>query len=338
MPLDRDEAFYRSAEARAVADNIVSFQTPAGGWGKNQNRSGPPRALGEGWAIVEHLPAYAAGDIQAADAGWAYVGTIDNGATTTELRFLARVQGQHPGSDGEPYRAAFLKGVRYLLAAQYPNGGWPQVYPLQGGYHDAITYNDNAVVEVTRLLKEVGAGAAPYGFVPREIARAAGAAADKALAVLLRSQIVVDGQRTIWAQQHDALTLAPVGARAFEPIALSTAESAGILRFLMEQPEPSPAVITAVESGVAWLTQHGLRDVEWSRSEARLISKPSAGPIWARLYDVRTFTPVFGDRDHKIHDDVGEISLERRRGYSWFNSAPAGAIARFEKWKQRMAR
>jgi PelA/Pel-15E family pectate lyase len=37
--------------------------------------------------------------------------------------------------------------VRYLLAAQFPNGGWPQVWPLEGGYHDAVTFNDNAVSE-----------------------------------------------------------------------------------------------------------------------------------------------------------------------------------------------
>ena len=338
MPLERDGSFYRSAEARAIADNIVSFQTPAGGWGKNQNRTGPPRARGEGWAIVERLPTYAAGDIQAADDRWAYVGTIDNGATTTELRFLGRVQAQHPGRGGDAYRAAFLKGLRYLLAAQYPNGGWPQVYPLQGGYHDAITYNDDAVVEVTRLLAEVGAAGTSYAFVPIGLAAEARVAADKALSVLVRSQVVVNGRRTVWAQQHDALTLAPVGARAFEPIALSSAESAGILRFLMEQPKPSQEMIAAVESGIAWLRAHGLCDVEWSRSDARLVSRSGAGPIWARLYDVGTSKPVFGDRDRKVYDDVGEISIERRRGYSWFNTAPAAAIARFEKWKPRGAR
>ena len=29
------------------------------------------------------------------------------------------------------YRAAFDRGVDYLLAAQYPNGGWPQYFPLR---------------------------------------------------------------------------------------------------------------------------------------------------------------------------------------------------------------
>src|SRR5690606_41517082 len=39
MPLDRPAEWYAGAEARAVADAVVSFQTPAGGWSKNQDRS-----------------------------------------------------------------------------------------------------------------------------------------------------------------------------------------------------------------------------------------------------------------------------------------------------------
>lgn len=38
MPLDREPAWYAGDAARAIADNIVSFQTPTGGWGKNQDR------------------------------------------------------------------------------------------------------------------------------------------------------------------------------------------------------------------------------------------------------------------------------------------------------------
>ena len=79
MPLRRPAAWYGTPEALRVAETILSFQTPAGGWGKNADRSGPPRAPGEHWAPPE------AGRKPA----WHYVGTIDNGATTTEMRFLA---------------------------------------------------------------------------------------------------------------------------------------------------------------------------------------------------------------------------------------------------------
>ncbi len=37
IPLDRPAAWYAGPEARRIADIVVSFQTPAGGWSKNLN-------------------------------------------------------------------------------------------------------------------------------------------------------------------------------------------------------------------------------------------------------------------------------------------------------------
>jgi len=143
MPLNRDAGWYASPAARHVADVIVSFQTPAGGWSKNEPRDGAVRLPGQNYAANDLSRFPSPGDFDAPhDVHWNYVGTIDNDATTTELRFLARVAAQFPGAEGDLYRASFLRGVEYLLAAQFPNGGWPQVWPLQGGYHDAITFND----------------------------------------------------------------------------------------------------------------------------------------------------------------------------------------------------
>lgn len=335
MPLDRPAEWHAGAEARHVADNIVSYQTPAGGWGKNVDRTGPVRKPGEFWVVIEDLPAYAQSDIQA-DRHWRYVGTIDNDATTGELKFLARVQAQAPGAAGEPYRAALLKGVRYLLTAQFPNGGWPQVYPLQGGYHDAVTFNDDALISVVNTLSAVAARKGDYAFVPEALAAEARAACGRALALILSTQVMVDGKRTIWGQQHDALTLAPVGARNFEPVALSSAESTNLLLFLMKQPMPQPELRVAVRDGVEWLKAHSLSGVEWLRTEAdgrTLVAKPGAGPLWSRFYDIRTGKPIFGDRDRAIHTDVNDISIERRNGYSWFNTSPAKAISAFSKWE-----
>ena len=42
--------------------------------------------------------------------------------------------------------------IDYLLASQFPNGCFPQVYPLQGSYHDAVTFNDDATVNVLRAV------------------------------------------------------------------------------------------------------------------------------------------------------------------------------------------
>lgn len=333
MPLDKPAGWYAGPEARHVADNIVSFQTPAGGWGKNVDRSGPVRLRGQHYVPIENLPANARSDIQA-DESWSYVGTIDNNATTSEIRFLARVQASLPGAAGEPYRAALLKGVRYLLSAQFPNGGWPQVYPLQGGYHDALTYNDDAMSDVVTLLDAIGGRQGDYAFVPAAVAAEARGAVARAIHVILATQVRIGGKRTVWGQQHDALTLVPAGARNFEPASLSSYESADLLLLLMRRPDPSPEVREAVRDGVAWLSEHAVRDMEWTRgSEGRtLVARPGAGPIWSRYYDFTTGKPIFGDRDKSIHDDVNELSRERRDGYSWFSAGPRKAIERYEKW------
>jgi PelA/Pel-15E family pectate lyase len=336
MPLDRAAAWYASPEARHVADTIVSFQTPAGGWGKNADRAGPARLRGQYYVPVEKLPVDVK-DNTRHEEHWNYVGTIDNNATTSELRFLARVQAQLPGAEGDLYRACFLKGVRYLLNAQFPNGGWPQIYPLEGGYHDALTYNDNAIAKVVEVLSRTAERKGDYAFVPPSVAAEAKSAWDRAIAVILATQVKVDGKRTIWAQQHDALTLQPVGARNFEPAALASDESADLLMVLMRLPNPSPAIVVAVRDGISWLQAHAIRGYEWKRispSEGhRLVADPATGPIWSRYYDVRTLQPIFGDRDRSIHDDISDLSSERRDGYSWFNSGPVKALAVYRKWE-----
>ena len=340
MPLDRDPAWYATPQARHVADVIVSFQTPAGGWSKNQPRTGALRQPGQPYAPDNVSKYLAADDFDTPrDPHWNYVGTLDNDATITELRFLARVAGQAPGAEGEAWRASFLRGVRYLLAAQFPNGGWPQVWPLEGGYHDAITYNDDAVSEAASLLTDVSNGRGDYAFAPAHLRKQAGAAAERAVACVLATQVVVNGKRTIWAQQHDALTLKPVAGRNFEPAELSTEESADLLVYLMSLPHPSPTLIAAVHAGADYLSANALHDQAWTGSRdteggRRLIPKPGAGPLWARYYTAATNTPIFGDRDKTIQDDVNALTLERRNGYAWFNTSPAKALDAYAIWKK----
>ncbi len=165
MPLNKPAEWYAGEEARRIADGIVSFQTPAGGWGKNLNVADHVRRKGESFAPNNLSHFLGPEDFDApADPQWNYVGTLDNDATTTELQFLGKAIA---AKDSAAYRASFLRGIEYLFAAQFPNGGWPQVWPLEGGYHDAITFNDGAVTETLELLQAVGEG--KFAFVPQEM-------------------------------------------------------------------------------------------------------------------------------------------------------------------------
>ena len=322
MPLKQPSAWYAGAEARRIADIIVSFQTAAGGWGKNQPRNVAVRLVGQDYTTSD-----------------SFVGTLDNDATITEMRFLAKVIAAKPKAESQPYRASFQRGLAYLLVSQYPNGGWPQVYPLQGGYHDAITLNDDAMIAAITLLEEIANGRGDFAFVDAQAKAQAKAAWARGLACLLAMQVVIDGRLTGWSQQHDPLTLAPVGARNFEPASLASAESGAVLLYLMRLSNQTPAVRAAVQGGAGWLASATVRDKAWTTVDPalgrQLVDKPGAPVLWSRYYDIKTGQPIFGDRDLSIHDDVNEISLERRNGYSWFNTTGSRVAQAYADWSRR---
>ena len=343
MPLNKPAAWYASEEAVLIGRNILSYQTPAGGWGKNQPRDRPPRARGQAFVGNNNSKFATPGDFDLPkDAGWSYVGTIDNDATITEIRFLTRLAAQAPGAAGGVYREAALRGIDYVLHAQFPNGGWPQVWPLQGGYHDAVTLNDDAVVEVAELLMQVAKGSDGFEFFPQDRRLQAAQAVQRSIQLLLDAQLRQGGQRTLWAQQYDALTLEPVSARNYEPGAPCTAESVGVLVFLMGLPEPSREVQAAVHGGIATLERIAVHGRAWdgkgTAEGRRLIDKPGSRPLWARFYSLDTWQPLFGDRDKSLHDDVNELSRERRDGYNWWGEWPTKALKAYEAWSARWAR
>ncbi len=341
LPLDRADDWYATADAARLAEIAISFQTPAGGWSKNLNLADHARRPGEHFAGNNLSRFPAPGDFDAPrDPEWAYVGTLDNDATNTELRFLAKVANASKGESAVRCRDAVTRGIGYLLAAQYPNGGWPQVWPLQGGYHDAVTFNDDAMVQTLEVLDDVAAAKAPFGFVTATLRERTQAAVKRGIACILASQIVVNGRRTVWAQQHDMLTLQPVAARNYEPAAQCSSESANLLVFLMNLPNPGKAEAAAIEAGIKWLEQTAISGKAYARGAdgRRLRDAPGAGPIWARFYEISSDRPIFGDRDRTIHDTVDEISLERRNGYSWYTPAAKAALDRYAEWKKRTSK
>src|SRR5256714_5512087 len=302
--------WFASDSGRRMAESVLSYQTPSGGWSKHVDFTAGVRLPGQSYFSET--------------ADWRYIATIDNASTTEEIRFLALADRVHADAR---YRAAVIRGVGYLLDAQMRNGCWPQVFPLQGGYHDAATFNDDAIVNVARLLESVAAG--DFAFVPDRLRRRAGSAVMSAVGCMLDAQVVVGGRRTVWGQQHDPITLAPTSARSYELTSLAADESVGIARFLMSRPSPDSRVVGAVHAASDWFLAHRIEGLEYGRYQ--LTRRDGAGPLWGRMVEIETGRPIFSNRDGvKLYDY--ERLTDRRSGYRWFTSAPAGFLREYERW------
>jgi PelA/Pel-15E family pectate lyase len=305
-------------EDMALADNIVSWQMPHGGFYKL------PAKYKAKWNGVEPR------------SGWfgaerVELGTIDNDATVTEILVLADVYAR---SGKETYRDSARKAMEFLLAMQYPSGGFPQVYPKRTGtaYSNLATFNDNAMIRVLKLMDDAARQKAPFGgdiFTPQQRARME-RALELGVDFILKAQIVQDGVKTVWCAQHDPVTYAPATGRSFELPSKSGQESVLILAFLMSRPQ-TPEVASAVKAGIAWYrrSEVQLKDKAFEPGPARVtgsspfVHRPGS-TTWFRFYDLATDTPFFSGRLPTDNPpgvgkqyDIMKVGPESRYTYQW---------------------
>jgi PelA/Pel-15E family pectate lyase len=309
--------WFRGDSARRLADVMLTYQTPSGGWSKHVDFTQHARKPGESF--------YAESD------GWQYIATLDNDATTAEIRFLVLADAAKPEAR---YRDAAAKGLQYLLVSQYPTGCWPQVYPLQGGYHDAATYNDDATLNALRLLQDASSGA--FSWVSGDVRLRAAAAVSRGIDCVIGSQVVVDGTRTVWGQQHDPVSLAPVAARSYELTSLTSKESATLMEWLMTLAAPDERVVRAVYGAADWFRAVAIRDIAYD-FENGLRAAPGGGPLWARMYEIGTNRPIFSNRDGVRLYDWNQLT-DRRHGYGWYDDEPARVLKKFDVWSMKHPR
>jgi pectate lyase len=319
--LKKPGTWFTGDEARQVAANILSYQSELGGWPKNENTTA---------RLYE-------GDRKSLKP------TYDNGATTDELRFLARI---YTATKDATHRAAFNRGLDYVLGGQYPNGGWPQYHPPGQGYHRHITFNDNAMVRLLAFVREVATNDG-YAFVDDARRKSVATAFDRGIACILKCQIKVHDKLTAWCAQHDEIDFRPQPARTYELATLSGSESVGITRLLMSLNDPSPEVVRAVESAVAWIEAAKLtgirvdsvKDEKGPRGLNKVVVvDPAAPPLWARFYAIESNKPVFADRDGLPKPSLADIGYERRNGYAWHGTWPQRLLeVDYPAWKKRVA-
>ena len=314
--------WYATDQAADVAENVLAHQMEVGGWIKNTPFH--KKVNEKEWDRICKSGIGA---------------TFDNGATITEMRFLARM---YNARKDERYKKAFLNGFNYILKSQYDNGGWPQFFPVRPNvrYSGCITYNDNSYINVMNILKDIYSDSDEFKSLKldNEIKEQARESYYKGIKCILDTQIIVDGERTVWCAQHDKDNLKPAKARAYELPSFSGAESVGIVLLLMSESNPSKEIVEAVKGAVKWFDEHKISNMKYERyrddkgkRDSRLV--PSQGSVvWARFYDLETGRPFFCDRDGIKKTSLKEVGQERRGGYSWYTNGPEKVLRKYNEW------
>jgi PelA/Pel-15E family pectate lyase len=327
LPAEAGDAWYAGVEASNLIHTVLSFQTPSGGWSKHNGYTKGPRQPGMQFTSQNEpgKPAH-------------YVATFDNRSTTEEMYFLANVWLATKRNDCQ---AGFKRGLEFILAAQFPNGGWPQVYPLEGGYHDDITFNDDAMTRILGLLQAITRNEARFAFLDETQRQRATAALAAGVRGILKMQVSQAGKKTVWCAQHDALTLQPAAARKMEPATLSGMESAGILRFLMSITNPPPEIIVAIESGLNWLDRVKITDLSRTNLNGRttfVTNTNSTQIYWARFYNLTNSQPVFPGRDGVVYETFAAMAEKNSLGYDYLSSQPGSLLKSGQKqWRKMLA-
>lgn len=322
---------YKTTEITAIADNILLYQKHNGGWPKNYD-----------------MQAILTTDQQDSlrQAKDVLNTTFDNRTTYSHISYLAQV---YTITKIERYKEAALKGLDFVLTAQFSNGGWPQYYPLEKNYSRHITYNDDVFVGIMDMLKDIEEQKPEYTFIDNQYRKKIQAAFDKGLDCILHTQIDDAGKPTAWCQQHDEETLQPAWARAFEPPCICNGESAKVVLLLMSLPHPSKAVVDAVQNAVNWFNESKITGIviktvsakadtgryNISHSDRVVIPDPQAPPIWTRYYELKTHRPMFCNRDSKVVYALADVARERRTGYAWYTYEPQKVLDSYDSWLKK---
>jgi hypothetical protein len=249
---------------------------------------------------------------------------LDDNTTQAAIRLLMRVDQALGFKDAAVHESARF-ALASLLAAQYPNGAWPQRYSqppvagdfpvLKARYPDAwprtwpkakynayYTFNDNALGDVIDVMLE-----ASRVYDDSQYRRAAERGGD----FILLAQM--PDPQPAWAQQYNA-RMEPAWARKFEPPAITGGESQSVLitLLLLARETGQPKYLEPVPRALAYLNASRLAD-------GRM----------ARFYELRTNRPLYFTRDYRLTESDADMPTH-------YSFKTTGRLDRIEREYERL--
>ncbi len=296
------DRFYLEA-ATDAARALVQGQLESGGWTNSIDFA----ASGKNAAHYRKMP-----------GGSRNYSTLDDGITQHALRLLMRVDQALDFRDAEIHEASeFCRAA--LLRAQFPSGGFPQVWSGPVTEHPAVkaqfpdydwrtenrtknywdlpTLNDDLALHLTAALED-----ALTIYKDDRFKTALAKLGD----FLLLAQM--PEPQPGWAQQYDH-QMRPVWARKFEPPAIAGRETRGVLKALLaiHRVTGDAKYLAPFPSALAYLKRSLLPD----------------GQL-ARYYELKSNRPLYMTKDYVLTSDSADVPAH----YGWHTDAKIDSLTR----------
>lgn len=235
------------------------------------------------------------------------VSSVYNGATTSELKYLAKYITANKPEDSK-YQDAFVKGIKYLLTTQHDNGGWSMNPGSGSGFNANIEVGNKAMTEVLTLLSDIAIlNNQDYVFARKAMnVDEIKSAVEKGNDFIVKSQISNNNKKSGWATQYDKSGNVTMG-HTYERESVSSYTTKDVIDYLMTIHNPSQDIKDAVESAYSWL-----KDVKIADKEQKVVKDTSmnngfdvylvdGSGTWASnyVYDKTTdsYRPLYSDVD-----------------------------------------
>lgn len=190
------------------------------------------------------------------------VSSVYNGATTSELKYLAKYITANKPEDSK-YQDAFVKGIKYLLTTQRDNGGWSMNPGSGSGFNANIEVGNKAMTEVLILLSDIAIlNNQDYVFARKAMnVDEIKSAVEKGNDFIVKSQISNNNKKSGWATQYDKSGNVTMG-HTYERESVSSYTTKDVIDYLMTIHNPSQDIKDAVESAYSWLKDVKIADKE----------------------------------------------------------------------------